>query len=83
MDKIDYSFMETGFQNLQGIEQLSNNEKAQKLSMISLYYEEAIKIAESYVIYENRSTITANDIILALKVQALDRSAFWRMKMKV
>lgn len=77
MSNIDYSFMQTGFQNLQGIEQLSHTEKATLLSTIVVYFEEAIKIAEGIVVYENRIEITAKDIVLALKVQALDHTDIW------
>ena len=77
MENSDYSFMKTGFESLQGLDQHSTPEKAQLLSMIRIYFEEALGIAESYVVYENRTIITANDIVLALKVQALDKNLFW------
>ena len=77
MPNVDYSFMQTGFNNIQGVEQLSNSEKATLLSTIVVYFEEAIKIAEGYVIYEAREEITAYDIVLALKVQALDHVDMW------
>ena len=46
MSNIDYSFMQTGFQNIEGIDQLSNTERATLLSTIVVYFEEAIKIVE-------------------------------------
>ncbi len=69
--------MTTGFQTLQGVEQLSQTEKAQLMSTIVVYFQEAIKIAEGVVLYELRKEITGEDIILALKVQALDHSGIW------
>ncbi len=77
MSNVDYSFMQTGFQTLQGVEQLSQTEKAQLMSTIVVYFGEAIKIAEGLVLYESRKEITGEDIILALKVQALDHSGIW------
>ncbi len=77
MSNVDYSFMTTGFQTLQGVEQLSQTEKAQLMSTIVVYFQEAIKIAEGVVLYELRKEITGEDIILALKVQALDHSGIW------
>ena len=77
MENVDYSFMQTGFNNLEGINKLSHSDKAVLISTIATYYEEAIKIAEGLVIYEKRKEITKDDIILALKVQALDRSGIW------
>ena len=68
MSNTDYSFMKTGFQNIQGIEKLSNSERATLLSTIVVYFEEAIKIAEGIVVYEDRIEITGKDIVLALKV---------------
>ena len=77
MSNIDYSFMQTGFQNIEGIGQLSNTERATLLSTIVVYFEEAIKIAEGIVVYEDRKEITGKDIVLALKVQALDHEDIW------
>ena len=77
MSNTDYSFMKTGFQNIQGIEKLSNSERATLLSTIVVYFEEAIKIAEGIVVYEDRIEITGKDIVLALKVQALDHEDIW------
>ena len=77
MSNTDYSFMKTGFQSIQGIEKLSNSERATLLSTIVVYFEEAIKIAEGIVVYEDRIEITGKDIVLALKVQALDHEDIW------
>ena len=36
-----------------------------------------MKIAEGFVIYEGRNSISSRDIIIALKAQALDHSHVW------
>lgn len=77
MENVDYSFMTTGFNNIKGVDQLDASEKATLLSTIVVYFEEAIKIAEGYVLYEGRKVITGEDIVLALKVQALDHNDVW------
>ena len=77
MENIDFSFMQTGFNNIKGVDQLSREEKATLLSTVSVYFEEAMKIAVGYVKYELRNEVTAADIILAMKAQALDHSDIW------
>jgi hypothetical protein len=77
MDITDFSFMQTGFNQLAGVDSLSHTEKATLLSTLTVYLEEAIQIAEGFVVYEGREEITDQDIILALKAQALDNQDIW------
>ena len=77
MDSTDFSFMTTGLLDGDGNYQLSNQEKSQLLAVLVIYMENAIKLAEKYVKYENRPEITNRDIIIALKSQALDHNDIW------
>ena len=76
MDRVDYSFMKTG-NSIEGLEKLSKEDQTKLMSMISIYFMEAMKIAEGYVLYEHRKIVTSTDIVLALKAQALDHSDIW------
>ena len=73
----DYSFMKSGFNNVSDIETLSNDDKCKYMSAMTIYIQEAIKISEKFVKYTNRETITTDDIIKSLKVQALDNNDIW------
>ena len=75
MNNTDYSFMKTGYTNEPS--KLSKIEQSQLLSVMTLFTENAIKISEKYVLYENRKEITDKDIILALKSQAMDYTDLW------
>lgn len=78
MEPPDYSFLKTGFTNI--IEPnpgLTEDDQANILSIMQIYIEESFKIATGFVIYEGRKTITNQDIILALKAQAIDHSDVW------
>lgn len=77
METTDFTFMQTGLTQLSNVDNVSHTEKATLLATLSVYLEEAIKIAEGIVIYEGRDQITDLDIILALKVQALDNQDIW------
>ena len=76
MNNTDFSFMKTGFID-ENIYKISNKEKSEILSVLVIYMENAIKIAEKYVILNNRKLITNVDIILSLKSQALDNFEIW------
>ena len=77
MNKTDYSFMKTGANTLESNENLNQVEKSQLLSVMTVFMENALFIAERFVIFEKRQEITDKDIILALKSQALDHTEIW------
>lgn len=77
MENNDFSFMKTGFNQLIEPQGLSKTEEANILSILQVYIEEAMKIAEGFVQYEGRTQITSSDVVLSLKAQALDHSQVW------
>lgn len=77
METSNYSFMKTGSNLVEPVENLNQVEKSQLLSVMTIFMENSLFIAEKFVLYENRIEITDEDIILALKSQALDHTEIW------
>ena len=77
MEKTNFKFMKSGFNNLQEKPELDNLETSQILAVMTVYIENAIKIAEKIAVYQKSQVITNKDIVLALKKQALDNYHIW------
>lgn len=77
MSNQDFSFMKSGFDNLESKPKMNNIETSQVLAVMTIFMENAIKIAEKITISEDRVNIYDTDIIKALKSQALDNYDIW------
>ena len=77
MDSNNFSFMKSGFDNLESKPKIDNRQTSQVLAVMTIYMENAIKIAEKIAVYNNRDILTDKDIILSLKSQALDNYEIW------
>lgn len=74
----DYSFMQTG--NNQNTDQKRLQETIVDVaSMVVVFTEDAIKLAELYVQHSNRTIIAKNDIAKALKVRSYCGDTFWNL----
>ena len=69
--------MKTGIDLIKKPYKLNNEETSQILSVMTIFMEKAIGIAEKYVLYQKRDEITNIDIIKALKCQAMDYNNIW------
>jgi len=74
----DYGFMKTGFNN-DNNDNNDNNCMEILNSMLIVFTEDAIKIADIYTEHSNREIITPLDIKKALKVRSYYGEHFWKL----
>ena len=67
MENNDFSFMKTGFDMLQSEHNISEQEMKEILANFAVVMDDAVKLAETYVMHANRNSITPEDIKLGLK----------------
>jgi hypothetical protein len=78
MDNVDFSFMRSGFNTLEGqTRQMSEHEQTLVLSILMVFMEKAMLDAAKYVTAASRTQITGKDMITALKLQALPQTGFF------
>ena len=77
MENSNFTFMKSGLDNLESKPKMDNLETSQVLAVMTIFMENAVKIAEKITINENRKIISDKDIILSLKSQALDNYTIW------
>ena len=73
----DYSFMKSGFELDESSSSLSPTDNAMLLSTLTVYLQEAMKIAEAFTLYKNENNIKSEYLIKSLKTQALVDTGFW------
>ena len=73
----DFSFMKSGFDLDESSSALSPTDNAMLLSTLTVYLQEAMKIAEAFTLYKKEKNIKSEYLVKALKTQALVDSRFW------
>lgn len=77
MENNDFSFMKTGFNMLQSESNVSEQEMKEILANFAVIMDDAVKLAETYVIHANRNSITPEDIKLGLMFRNFYNQQFW------
>lgn len=72
----DYSFMRTG-NNQDSNDQLNQKIIDDHMTLLTIFMEDAMHMAATYVEHSGRRGVSSNDIALGLKVRAVHGDQFW------
>ncbi len=70
----NYSFMRTGIQN----DQIQENKILDAAAIVSIFMEDAMKIAEMFTVHSGQNVISKDATIRALKIRAILGETFWQ-----